>query len=181
RKDGPPHEPERGCVRSTSRSALWPEHVEHCQCVASGCRRVGSSDTVALRPCLSVQESKAQACWVNSFRQETARRRLHWRVAHYWSRVRLHKKLVLAAVLLGAVVGLSATLATPPVYMSQTRLGFTVCPHGQFLWGCDHPCSPCVEEATPLLVKWARGLDRTGATIGWTNLNLASWAAQLFE
>jgi uncharacterized protein involved in exopolysaccharide biosynthesis len=49
----------------------------------------------------------------------TSRRLWYWRVVHYLSIIRFRRRVVLAAVFLGIVVAIIATISTKPIYASR--------------------------------------------------------------
>ena len=52
-----------------------------------------------------------------------ARRRLwHWRCAHYWSIIRLRRRVVFGGALLGALVALTITANTKSVFSSGATI-----------------------------------------------------------
>ena|SRR5216684_9355511 len=97
-------------------------------------------------------------------------RKRHWRCAHYWSRIRLRRKLVQATVIIGAAVGLAVSWATPPVYVSRVIIDTGECRHGVPVAG--FPCALCEEKADPALITMASRLEKVAAGMGFTNLVL---------
>ena len=109
------------------------------------------------------------------------RRKLHWRRMHYWSRIRLHKKLVFATVAIGAALGLLVSLTTSPVYASTAVISTGACRHGvQFYdsWA-GGSCYQCAEEALPGIVRLGRTLDDLAAALGVTNVPFERAASNL--
>ena len=98
------------------------------------------------------------------------RRKRHWQYAHYWSRIRLCRKLVLVTALIGAAMGLVVSCATPPVYVSRVIIDTGECRHGVPVAG--FPCALCEEKADPALITMASRLEKVAAGMGFTNLVL---------
>ncbi len=98
------------------------------------------------------------------------RRKLFWRWAHYWSMLRLQKRVVLASVLLGILSATIVSWATPKVYASKVVIDAGVCVHGMPL-GSDF-CSNCWHrEPLPGLVQIGRTLDDMVQHLGITGLS----------
>src|SRR5213076_2251431 len=89
-----------------------------------------------------------------------ARRKRFWRWAHYWSCVRLHKRLVARMLILGLLSGEVVSLPYGGPYEGKAvaRVGSPDrCIHGCFVMPRGR-CPVCAYEAAPLAVKVARKL-----------------------
>src|SRR3954467_14700964 len=98
------------------------------------------------------------------------RRKLRWQYAHYWSRVRLRRRLLLMMAILGGSAGMLISWASPPVYASRVIVDPRICCHG--VSAPDFPCFLCEAGEVPTIVTMASRLEEAAATLGFTNLGV---------
>jgi hypothetical protein len=126
-------------------------------------------DRLVLEPCVSL--------FLMPMRKLTFRERCTFLAAC----LRLHRSMVLEFTLIGAVVGAVFAWALPPTFGSFVKVEVDrMCPHGIRSELCAG-CPRCLEDRTPMLVKWGRALDRRALNAGLTNAQMESYAQQLLD
>src|SRR4051794_10896718 len=98
------------------------------------------------------------------------RRKLRWQYAHYWSRIRLRRRLLLMMAILGGSAGVLISWASPPVYASRVIMDLRICCHG--VSASDFPCVLCEAGEVPTIVTMASRLEEVAAKLGFKKLGL---------
>jgi hypothetical protein len=124
-------------------------------------------------------ESKMEVPFFITYAEQ---RRLHWRLARYWSLVRLHRKLILWTISIGGALGLLVSSTMPPLYSSIARIDTGVCRHGVKSSAPSSNyrfCVRCEEEALPAVIKLGRRMDDLSVSFGMKNAPFGRAASNL--